>query len=151
MDNQVLAERLKVVLATSFAFALKAQNYHWNVKGPHFVEYHDFLQEIYETVYGDADDYAEQIRFIGMYAPGSFSRFSEMSRIEGEMNIPNARQMFAKLKDDNKILLELLNQLHGVASHLKNVGVSSLIEDKIQYHDKLGWKLSSLVQVTVDI
>lgn len=145
MDNQIIGEKLKVVLATAHAFALKAQNYHWNVTGPHFIEYHEFFQEIYEQVYDDTDAYAEVIRTLGMFAPGSLSRFAEMARINDEQTIPTPDVMFARLASGNTIMLNLLNNTHGDATEAKNFAVTSLIEERLQYHEKLGWKLNSLI------
>ncbi|MFM1866261.1 MAG: hypothetical protein RIQ57_871, partial [Pseudomonadota bacterium] len=41
MNNNPVAESLKKVLASSYILSLKTQNYHWNVKGPHFKQLHD--------------------------------------------------------------------------------------------------------------
>jgi starvation-inducible DNA-binding protein len=144
MDNQALADRLKVVLATAHSFALKAQNYHWNVTGQNFVEYHRFFQEIYEQVHIDIDDYAEQIRILGSFAPGSLSRFVELSRVECEINVPTAYNMILKLASDNKIVIDILKSLHSAASEGKNAALTSFIEERLQYHEKLGWMLDSL-------
>jgi starvation-inducible DNA-binding protein len=144
MDNQALADRLKVVLATAHSFALKAQNYHWNVTGPHFIEYHRFFQEIYEQVHVDIDNYAEQIRILSSFAPGSLSRFTELSRIECEINVPTAYNMILKLESDNKIMIGFLKSLHSAASEGKNLALASFIEERLQYHEKLGWMLDSL-------
>ena len=144
MDNQALAERMKVVLATAYSFALKAQNYHWNVTGPHFVAYHEFFQEIYEQVHQDIDEYAEQIRILGMFSPGSFSRFSELSRIQDELNIPTASRMIATLSGDNAVLVNMLKTVHAAADEAKSPGLAAVLEERIQYHEKLGWMLDSL-------
>jgi starvation-inducible DNA-binding protein len=145
MDNQALAERMKVVLATAYSFALKAQNYHWNVTGSHFIEYHKFFQKIYDQVHKDVDTYAEQIRILGMFSPGSFSRFSELSRIQDELNIPKANLMFVNLINDNKVLINMLKSVHSAAEEAKNPGLAALLEERIQYHEKLGWMMSSIV------
>jgi starvation-inducible DNA-binding protein len=144
MDNQALAERMKVVLATAYSFALKAQNYHWNVTGSHFVVYHEFFQEIYEQVHQDIDEYAEQIRILGMFSPGSFSRFSELSRIQDELNIPTASRMIATLSGDNAVLVNMLKTVHAAADEAKSPGLAAVLEERIQYHEKLGWMLDSL-------
>ena len=52
----MLTENLKVLLATSYAFVIKAQNFHWNVEGPNFAEYHKFYMELSEEVYNNAID-----------------------------------------------------------------------------------------------
>jgi starvation-inducible DNA-binding protein len=146
MDNQALAERMKVVLATAYSFALKAQNYHWNVVGAHFVEYHEFFQEIYEQVHKDVDDYAEQIRILGMFSPGSLSRFAELSRVNDELAIPKASRMIVNLATDNQILVDTLKAVHAAAEEAKSPGLAALLEERIQYHEKLGWMLNSLSQ-----
>lgn len=144
MDKQALAEKMKVVLATAHAFSLKAQNYHWNVTGPHFVEYHRFLGEIYEQVHGDVDEYAEFVRILGMFAPGSLSRFSELSRIKDETGIPTAKVMLTRLAEDNALFVEILKSVHSAASEAKEFALTSFVEEKLQYHEKLAWMLSAL-------
>jgi starvation-inducible DNA-binding protein len=84
----MLADDLKTLLATSYAFVIKAQNFHWNVEGSDFAQYHNFFQGIYDEVYGNAiDQTAEYIRTLDVYAPGSFERFSELSVIVGRYTV----------------------------------------------------------------
>jgi starvation-inducible DNA-binding protein len=83
-----LVEALKKAQATSFAFYLKAHNYHWNVEGSNFAEYHEFLKGLYEEVFGAVDTIAELIRTLDAYAPGSFTRFQQLSVIEDELSVP---------------------------------------------------------------
>jgi starvation-inducible DNA-binding protein len=97
-----LVEALKKAQATSFAFYLKAHNYHWNVEGANFAEYHGFLGDLYAEVWGAVDAIAEHIRTLDAYAPGSFTRFQQLSSIEDEMSVPSGRAMMAKLLADNQ-------------------------------------------------
>ena len=76
------SDSLKVALADTFAFYLKAHYFHWNVTGADFPQYHDFLGNLYQEVYGAVDPIAELIRTTGDYAPGSFSRYAELSNIQ---------------------------------------------------------------------
>lgn len=145
MDNEILVEKLKVILATAHAFALKAQNYHWNVTGPHFLEYHKFFGKIYEKVGGDTDNYAEFIRQLGMFAPGSLSRFSELSRVKDEQTIPAASVMISRLSADNMTMINLIKGLHADATEAKNFSLTSFLEEKLQYHEKLGWFFTALL------
>jgi starvation-inducible DNA-binding protein len=50
MSNNPVAESLKKVLASSYILSLKTQNYHWNVKGPHFKQLHDLFGEQYNEL-----------------------------------------------------------------------------------------------------
>ena len=67
----MLADALKTLLATSYAFVIKAQFFHWNVEGPDFPQYHDFFGSYYEEVYGNTiDKLAEIIALLpGMKSP----------------------------------------------------------------------------------
>lgn len=43
-----LVQSLKIVLANTYVFYNKAQNYHWNITGPRFYTQHLFLEDIYK-------------------------------------------------------------------------------------------------------
>ena len=45
-----LGDSLRVALADTFAMYLKSHNYHWNVEGPDFYEYHVFFEGIYNEL-----------------------------------------------------------------------------------------------------
>ena len=81
MDKDQLISQMKVILATSFSFYLKAHNYHWNVTGPNFTQYHEFFGDIYTDVWESLDTTAEEIRKLGSFVPGSLTRYLEISRI----------------------------------------------------------------------
>ena len=62
----MLADALKTLLATEYAFSIKAQLFHWNVEGPDFAQLHEFFGNLYEEVYnGSIDRTAEYIRALG--------------------------------------------------------------------------------------
>ena len=79
---ETLQEIMKKVLADTFALYLKAHNYHWNVEGINFPQYHEFFGNLYEELHGAVDPIAEEIRSLDTYAPGSFTRFMELTEIE---------------------------------------------------------------------
>ena len=41
----MLSDDLKTLLASTYAFAIKAQYFHWNVEGSNFAQYHKFFEE----------------------------------------------------------------------------------------------------------
>lgn len=141
-----LVESLKKVQATSFAFYLKAHNYHWNVEGANFSEYHEFFGELYAEVFGAVDAIAEHIRTLDAYVPGSFSRFQELSSIEDELAVPTARAMMAKLLVDNQRVLTDLQVAHAAAEMLNKRGIVNFLEDRIDIHEKHGWMLRSFTK-----
>jgi len=138
-----LVEALKKAQATSFAFYLKAHNYHWNVEGSNFAEYHEFLGDLYAEVFGAVDAIAEHCRTLDAYVPGSFSRFQELSSIEDELSVPTGRVMMVRLLADNQRVLDDLMSAHAAAEAAGKRGIVNFIEDRIDKHDKHGWMLRS--------
>lgn len=143
---ETLIEIMRKVLADAYAFQLKANNYHWNVEGPNFPQYHKFLQKVYEEVFDATDDIAEQIRALDAYAPGSFSRFMELTDIEDELNIPDSREMITRLNDDNNKVLDTLNVAFGLANELNKQGLADYLAGRIDAHNKHGWMFKSILK-----
>jgi starvation-inducible DNA-binding protein len=143
MDKEQLISQMKVLLASTFSLYLKAHNYHWNVTGPNFAQYHEFFGNLYEEVWGSIDTTAEEIRKLGSFAPGSLSRYLDISRIEDEEAIPESKGMFQRLARDNSKILEILYMTRATADELGAYGTVNYLEDRISTHEKHAWMLSS--------
>ena len=143
----MLSENLKTVLATSYAFVIKAQNFHWNVEGPNFAQYHRFFGELYEEVYNNSiDRTAEFVRVLDSYAPGSLTRFAELSLISDQTKIPKAALMFQELYNDNQIIITLLNDTLVSAQQENHEGIANFIAERLDSHGKHGWQLRSFMK-----
>ncbi len=142
----MLADNLKTLLATEYAFVVKAQFFHWNVEGPDFAQYHKFFGKLYEEVYGAIDPTAEYIRILDEYTPGSFERFSELSQITGQTKVPRARLMFTELLADNQTMIDLLNRCFESAANEKQEGIANFIAERIDAHGKHSWMLRSFLK-----
>ncbi|NBR23445.1 MAG: DNA starvation/stationary phase protection protein [Micrococcales bacterium] len=143
----MLADSLKILLATNFAYYLKAHGFHWNVEGPDFSELHGFFQEIYEDAYSAIDPTAEYIRYLGEYSPASFERFSELTEISGQTKIPRARLMLEELKANNDQMLDLLNRCFAEANDANEQGIANFIAERLSAHGKYRWQLTSYLKV----
>lgn len=142
----MLADDLKTLLATEYAFVIKAQLFHWNVEGPDFGELHDFFGEIYQDVYDAIDPTAEYIRTLDEYTPGSFERFQELSEISGQTKIPRARLMLEELLADNVTMIGLLNRVFESSQAERQEGIANFIAERIDAHGKHGWMLRSYLK-----
>ena len=143
MDKTQLIEALKQLLANTVAFGIKTQNYHWNVTGPNFAQYHEFFGDLYSEVNGSVDSTAEEIRKLGGFAPGSLGRFVELSEIKDETMIPEAQIMFTRLAADNDILIRNLYKARELADEVNAFGTVNYLEDRISTHEKHAWMLKS--------
>ena len=143
---ETLIEMMRKVLADAYAFQLKANNYHWNLTGPNFPQYHKFLGKLYEEVFESTDAIAEQIRTLGAYAPGSFTRYLELTDIEDELSIPSCQEMITRLHADNEKLLATLNVAFKLANEFDKQGLVNFLADRIDVHNKHGWMLRSIIE-----
>jgi starvation-inducible DNA-binding protein len=143
----MLADALKTLLATEYAFVIKAQLFHWNVEGPDFAQLHKFFGKIYEEVYENSiDQTAEFIRILDDYTPGSFERFSELSVISGQTKIPRARLMIEELYANNQQMIELLNSTFQAAESENQQGIMDFLAARIDAHGKHNWMLRSFLK-----
>ena len=125
MPNEELTKASKIAFCSTFSFFLKAANYHWNVEGSDFLEYHDLFGKIYEEVYGTVDDFAEKIRSLGTYVPASYSRFNMLTQISDETEIIPKDQMVAELMADNEKLIQILKMVYDRAEAAGEHGFSN--------------------------
>jgi starvation-inducible DNA-binding protein len=142
----MLTDTLKTILATAYALSIKAQNFHWNVEGPDFPQYHDFFGNFYEEVYGAIDRTAELIRQLDSYTPGSILRYAELSQIQDQTKIPRAMLMMEELYQDNAKVLMMYKEAFHVAEEADEQGIANFIAERIDAHGKHAWMLRSILK-----
>ena len=141
--NEELQQAAKVAFATEFSFYLKAHEFHWNVEGIHFQEYHALFETIYTEVYEIIDEFAEKIRSLGAYAPGSLSKLSMLSRVEDENSVPDTGTMVAMLLEDSDKCCALFKIVYDVAEREGEHGFSNFLAERMDAHRKHSWMLRS--------
>ena len=142
----MLSDDLKVLLASNFAYYLKAQYFHWNVEGPDFGQLHKFFLKIYEDAYSAVDPIAEYIRTTEEYAPGSLERFSELSQIPGQIKVPRARLMLEELVTDTETMLNIVAQVFETATQDRREDVANFMAERQNSHGKYLWQLKSFLK-----
>lgn len=139
MDD--LYKASKIAFASTYSFFLKAQNFHWNVEGHDFLEYHDLFGKIYEEVYSSVDDFAEKLRSLGTYTPANFSRLSMLSQIEDEEQVLPKDQMVLELLSDTEKMVKILKMVYDLAEKYGEHGYSNFLAERMDAHRKHGWML----------
>lgn len=142
----MLADNLKVLLASSHSLYLKAANFHWNVEGPSFPQYHEFLGDFYAEIYDTVDTIAEYIRALDVYAPGSLTRFSELTIIEDVVGQMTALEQFVMLLADSNKLLDYLNATFAVATGESQQGIANFIAERVDAMQKHNWMIRSILK-----
>jgi starvation-inducible DNA-binding protein len=142
-----LIQQLKVILGTNFALYLKSHNYHWNIEGSNFPQYHDFLNGFYNDVWAQTDLIAEHIRYLDSYTPGSMERFLELTDIEEAVDIiPAAISMMQNLKSDNDRYIIHLRAGIVAADIANEPAISNFLQDILGAHQKKAWMLRSIIK-----
>jgi starvation-inducible DNA-binding protein len=145
----MLADTLKVLLATAYALSIKAQNFHWNCEGPNFPQYHEFFGNFYEEVYNNTiDRTAELIRQLDSYTPGSITRYAELGQIQDQLKIPRAELMMQELYEDNQKILSMWREVFHIAEEADEQGIANFIAERIDAHSKHSWMLRSILKTT---
>lgn len=142
MDNlNQLQQIAKIAFASTYSFALKTQNFHWNVTGTDFFEYHTLFEKIYDEVYGSIDNFAENIRKLKTYTPASLSRFNMLTQVKDETEIIPLEAMVQELLQDNERMILILKKTYDAAETAGKHGFSNFLAERMDAHEKHGWML----------
>ena len=144
--NEELIVALKKVLADTFVMYYKAHSYHWNVEGSNFPQYHSFLNDLYEEIFGAVDTIAEHIRQIDGYTPTSLTELKLYSMISEDEDVVSAMSMMNRLLDANNLVLASLMMAYQAAEQATEIGLSNFLQDRVAAHQKHGWMLKSITK-----
>jgi len=138
--------QLKIAFASQYAFAIKAQNFHWNVEGIDFYQKHKMFQKIYEETYSAIDDFAENIRKIKAYTPASLYRFSALSAIDDEVEVLDPQAMVAELLRDAEKMQEIMKMLFQESEARREHGLSDFLAGRQDAFAKHAWFLRATLK-----
>lgn len=143
--NQDLASKLSVLLSDVVTFAYQAKGYHWNVKGPEFIQFHDLFESIYADVDGSIDALAENIRKIGYDAPGSLTDFMSLTCLDSPKVGSAPLDMSRALHVANAHLIECHYGAFALAEEMGKQGIMDYLAGRIDMLDKWQWQLGTII------
>jgi starvation-inducible DNA-binding protein len=137
-----LTTAIKVLLANATVMYYKAHQFHWNVEGIEFTQYHEFFGDLYIDVYNSVDPIAELLRKLDDYAPVSIDDLYKYKTLEEESTrVVLLSDILASLLKANEEVLASLNKVFTIANANKQQGVCNFIADRIDTHQKHAWFL----------
>jgi len=137
-----LKTAIKVLLANATVMYYKTHQFHWNVEGIEFTQYHTFFEDIYTDVYGSIDPTAELLRKLDDYTPVSLDELFKYKTLQEETTrTPLLSDILASLIKANEEVLTSLNKVFDLATKNKQQGIANFIADRIDTHQKHGWFL----------
>jgi len=139
-----LKSAVKKVLADVFVMYFKTHQFHWNVEGPNFPQYHSFLDGLYNELWSSTDAIAEHIRALDGYTPSSLTELISTAMVQEEkIPLTNPVDGFKTLISANNMVLISLMRAYQAAEAASEVGLSNFLQDRIDTHHKHGWMLKS--------
>jgi starvation-inducible DNA-binding protein len=145
-DLTELQKAAKIAFASQFTFYLKAAFFHWNVEGIYFQELHALFDTVYNEVYESVDAFAENIRKLGAYTPGSNSRFSVLTYIDDETEVLPGEQMVAELLRDSDNMVVILKRVYDIAEADGEHGFSNFLAERMDAFRKHAWMLKATLK-----
>jgi starvation-inducible DNA-binding protein len=137
-----LTTAIKVLLANATVMYYKAHQFHWNIEGAEFTQYHEFFGDLYTDVYNSVDPIAELLRKLDDYAPVSIDDLYKYKTLEEETTrAVLLSDILASLIKANEEVLASLNKVFTIANSEKQQGVCNFIADRIDTHQKHAWFL----------
>ena len=143
MKNHKTLENLEKTLATSYALALKTQNYHWNIVGGNFKSLHELFGTQYEELFDAIDEIAERIRALGSKVEGTFENFSKVSMIKSGNKNYDSDEMLKDLATDHEKLITFMKNSIKVAQDEEDEATADMFIGRIATHEKAVWMLNS--------
>ncbi len=146
IDNE---DRVKIAngLAGFFAdtYSLKTHNFHWNVTGPMFQTLHLMFETHYTELALAVDLVAERIRALGFIAPGTYSEFAKLTKIDEHHGDIEATFMIHHLIKAHEVVIKTARQVLELAETANDQVTLDLLTQRLQVHEKTVWMLRSLV------
>ena len=143
MDKTEYYLELKRIFASEFAFYLKTANFHWNVEGSNFYEFHILFERIYTEVYDVIDTFAEELRALQLQVPASFAQFGQLSYVLDQTVPGDSKAMVQELLMDSDMMALKFQQAFAMAEEAGDHGLSNFLADRQDAHKKHSWMLRS--------
>ena len=136
---------LNEILANESVLLFQTLNYHWNLTGPEFHDYHLLFDKQYNQLFENMDKLAERVRAVGGFALGTMKDMTKTATLKEDATIPKPKQMVSNLLKHYEILIEQIRQaIVSLDKKSTDFGTVNFLEELIMQHEKTAWMLRSL-------
>jgi len=146
-SNQVISDKLNLLLSDQFVLFTKTLDCHWNVTGPDFHNLHNYMETSYNKLLKMMDETAERIRVIGHRPHGTINKFNSEKRLteraSGEIHSSN--QMIQDLLVANTHICDVIKSaLKSDSFDLSDdPGTEDFLASTLRSHEFMAWELRS--------
>ncbi len=145
-SRQKVIDELSGVIADQYVLYTKTRNYHWNVTGEDFAQYHKLFEEQYSAIDEDIDDVAERIRTLGGKTSATLTEFIKSATLkEHPSKYPPAKTMIANLLADHETVIRRLRKGIEICGEANDVGTEDFLTQLMEKHEKTAWMLRAIL------
>jgi starvation-inducible DNA-binding protein len=137
-----IATALTELLADVYTLHVKTKNFQWHMSGRTFRDHYLLLDDQATQLAAMTDEIAERARKIGGMTLRSVGQVSRLQRIpdnDDRSAVPH--DMLSELRDDNKLLIALMREMHELCDENNDVATASLLENWIDEAEGRHWFL----------
>lgn len=143
---------LYTAFGNNFTYYLKTHNFHWTVMGKDFPQYHKMLEHIYEDAQEAIDDYAEQLRRLGVFPKGDYRDIMNGTQLQDPVdNITDPMVLFQIIATDLDVIVTTLQDAAYLAGCICEYGLQNFLGDRINEHRKTQWMVDAILGKPADM
>lgn len=132
-----LAGELQNLLDKVSEYYITAHQFHWNVVGPDFAEFHEFFEDVYTDAWGSLDPLAESIRKLDQMVDIEFGQPDECEGVD---------EMLGCLSEMNMALIKQYKDTIDCADREREQGILNFLADRLDTHQKYQWQIRSFAK-----
>ena len=146
-EQQLSVTVLNKLLANSSILLVQTLNYHWNIVGPEFHDYHLLFDKQYNQLFEHMDLLAERVRAVNGTALGSMDAFLKTATLKEDTGkVLTPKQMITKLFEQYEYqVAEYYDAIKLLEKDTDDFGTINMLEELLTKHEKALWMLRSLL------
>ncbi len=131
---------LNQYLANLQVLYIKIHNYHWNVVGCNFFDFHERLQEIYEYIADEIDKIAERIKMLGCMPIANLESALRVATIKGAPSTNFSAPTIAQsVIYDFTVIVNQIKKLSKFAGQNCDDYTAGLLSEASGFYEKYIW------------
>lgn len=146
-EQKLSAMILNKLLANTSVLLLQTLNYHWNIVGPEFHDYHLLFDKQYNELFEYMDLIAERVRAVDGIALGSMSAMIAHATLkEDKGDVPTPKHMITRLFEQYQYQInEYIDAIKYLEKDTDDFGTVNMLQELLTKHEKTLWMLRSLL------
>jgi len=144
-DIDPVVGHIQQLLANLHVHYQNLRNFHWNVRGPHFLTLHAHFEALYEFTASTIDAVAERLLALGVAPNRSLQAYLDATEIQEQPHLTDPWAMVAATHQGNDTMLSNMEAIVTAADAVGDFGSSDMFSTYIGTLEKQNWMLSALL------